>query len=126
MGVNVVTYDGRTLIDLREATATPEAILSGYTAWGKSGELITGTGTTLAEKTATITLTASGWEGLTQVVSIPGMTPDCTVIVEASEASENEYLDCGVQCTQQSDNALTFACEIAPVSDLTVNIVYFA
>ena len=31
MGVNVVTYGGKTLVDMTAATATPETVLEGYT-----------------------------------------------------------------------------------------------
>lgn len=42
---NKVIYNGNTLIDLTDATATADKILSGYTAYGASGEKLTGTAT---------------------------------------------------------------------------------
>lgn len=43
MAYNKVIYGGKTLIDLSSATATADKILSGYTAYGKSGAKLTGT-----------------------------------------------------------------------------------
>ena len=42
MGVNKIDFGNTTLIDLTDATATGSKILSGYTAYGKEGELMTG------------------------------------------------------------------------------------
>lgn len=43
MAVNKVVYDGRTLIDISDTTATADKILSGYTAYGADGNKVTGT-----------------------------------------------------------------------------------
>ena len=43
MGVNVVTYGGRTLVDMTDATITPETVLEGYVGYGADGEPIVGT-----------------------------------------------------------------------------------
>ena len=37
MGVNKVVYGGKTLVDMTDATATPETVLEGYTAYGANG-----------------------------------------------------------------------------------------
>lgn len=43
MGVNKVNFAGRTLIDISDATVTPETLAAGVTAYNAAGELITGT-----------------------------------------------------------------------------------
>lgn len=40
---NIVVYGGNTLIDLTDATATADKILQGFTAYGATGEKLTGT-----------------------------------------------------------------------------------
>jgi hypothetical protein len=42
MGINKVVYGGNTLIDLTGDTVTADKLLSGITAHGKDGELVTG------------------------------------------------------------------------------------
>lgn len=42
MSVNKVVYGGKTLIDLTGDTVTADKLLSGITAHGKDGELVTG------------------------------------------------------------------------------------
>lgn len=42
MAISKVVYDGKTLIDLTGDTVTEDVVLSGYTAHGKDGEVITG------------------------------------------------------------------------------------
>lgn len=42
MGVNVVTYGGRTLVDMTDATVTEESLAEGATAYGANGEKVTG------------------------------------------------------------------------------------
>lgn len=43
MSVNKVVYNGKTLVDMTEATATAAQILSGYTAFGNNGAILIGT-----------------------------------------------------------------------------------
>ena len=45
MAVNKVVVGGRTIVDMNNATATAEDIKNGKTAYGKSGNLMTGTAT---------------------------------------------------------------------------------
>lgn len=43
MGVNIVKYDGKVLIDLSSLTVTPQTLFKGITACKADGEFITGT-----------------------------------------------------------------------------------
>lgn len=43
MGVSVVTYGGRTLVDMTDATITPEKVLKGYVGYGADGDPVVGT-----------------------------------------------------------------------------------
>ena len=45
MAINKVVYGDTTLIDLTGTTATPSTIVSGYTAFGADGNLMSGTHT---------------------------------------------------------------------------------
>lgn len=125
MAVNIVTYGGRTLVDMTNATATAETILKGYTAYGKSGDKLIGTATTLRHSASSITLRAADWNSNKQTVSAANVTADAWIVVQADVGSEEEYTDCGVMCTAQADGALTFACDQPPEHDLTVDINVF-
>ena len=61
MGVNVVKYGGRTLIDLTDSTVSEDTLLDGVTAYNSKGELITGTYTPLSKISRYAVLPASGW-----------------------------------------------------------------
>ena len=43
MGINKVIYDGATLIDLTDTTVTAATLMQGYTAYDRTGTLVTGT-----------------------------------------------------------------------------------
>lgn len=104
MAVNVVSYAGRTLIDLRDATATAHVIQTGYTAYGADGALLTGTGPEILRRE--VTLPADGWTDGKQTVPVPGVTADNMVIVAVDRW--------GVACVAQGAGALTFAYNIQP------------
>lgn len=50
MKVNKVEFDGKTLVDLSDATVTPETLLKGEVAYNAAGERITGTLDPLTEE----------------------------------------------------------------------------
>lgn len=79
----------------------------------------------LKHKTATATLSASGWSNKSQTVSVSGVTASNTIIVMSAPASYIDYAECQVYCSSQSAEKLTFKCEDVPSSNLTVNIVIF-
>jgi hypothetical protein len=43
MAVNIVNVNGEDIVNLTDATATADKILSGYTAYGSTGAKLTGT-----------------------------------------------------------------------------------
>ena len=104
MAVNVVSYAGRTLVDLRDATATATVIQTGYTAYGPDGALLTGTGPEILRRE--VTLSVDGWTDGQQTVAVPGVTADNMVIVAVDRW--------GVACVAQEAGKLTFAYSIQP------------
>ena len=76
---------------------------------------LTGTKTT-----ATLSTT---WSSKQQSVTVSGVTASNTVIVSPAPASYEEYCASGIYCSAQAANSLTFKCEDAPSSSLTVNIL---
>lgn len=104
MAINVVSYAGRTLVDMRDATATAPVITTGYTAYGADGGKLTGTGPEILRRE--VTLTADGWTDGQQTVAVPGVTADNIVIVAVDRW--------GVACIAQGAGKLTFAYSIQP------------
>jgi hypothetical protein len=88
MGVNKVVYGGKTLVDMTDATATPETVLEGYTAYGANGTRIVGTASATKRREVTISLPLAGWVDGEQTVNVPGMTADATVIIGGDPGSD--------------------------------------
>lgn len=76
-------------------------------------------------KTVSVVLAAAAWEELEQTVAVVGVTTGNTVFVEPAADSYTVYSECGVRCTEQRENALTFTCEEIPASDLSVGVAIF-
>lgn len=73
-------------------------------------------------QSATVVLSASGWNGNAQTVSAPAVTANNTVIVSPAPASYEAYTENAVRCTAQGAGILTFVCESAPSGDISVNV----
>lgn len=71
----------------------------------------------------TITLPVADWVSDEQTVTATGMTSSSVVFIGASPTSVTEYNSCGVICTAQATNSLTFTCTTTPVNDLMVNVL---
>ena len=69
------------------------------------------------------TLAVADWSSNTQSVTVNGVTASNTVIVSPAPASAVEYAACGILCTTQGTNSLTFTCVSVPANALTVNVV---
>lgn len=121
MGVNVVNYGGKTLVDMRNATATAETVLAGYTAYGADGDLVVGTMTPTLPKTASIRLSKDRWIDNQQSVDVDFVTADAMVIA-GGEPGSQEYFDCEVWCSGQDDGRLIFSCTYEPMEDVFANI----
>ena len=72
---------------------------------------------------ASATLTTSGWSGMTQTVSVSGVTANSTVVVTPAPASHTAYCESGVYCSAQANGTLTFKCTDTPSANLTVNVL---
>ena len=71
----------------------------------------------------TVTLTTAGWSNNSQSVTVTGVTASNSVIVTAAAASESTYLSCGVKCSSQATDTLTFTCTTTPTAAIDVNVI---
>ncbi len=121
MGVNKVVYGGKTIVDMTDATATPETVLEGYTAYGAKGTRIVGTASATKRREVSISLPLAGWADGQQTVNVPGVTTDATVIVGGDPGSD--YNEFEIYCSGQGTGTLTFTAPYQPNGDLTANAV---
>lgn len=77
----------------------------------------------VAMKTATASLSASGWSNNQQTVSVSGVNANNVVIVTAAPASYEHYNECAVRCSAQGNGTLTFTCTDKPTAALTANVL---
>lgn len=73
-----------------------------------------------------VTLLASGWESSAQSVTVSGVTADkttCHVIVTPDPSAHDAYVECGVRCTEQAENALIFGATSDPGEDLVISVM---
>lgn len=73
-------------------------------------------------KTATVTLSTSGWSENAQTVSVADVAADSIVVVAPTPASRKAYIEADVYCSAQGNGTLTFRCEDVPSAALTVNV----
>ena len=71
----------------------------------------------------TATLSASGWSGNSQTVSVASVTASNNILVTAAPASFVAWSEAVVYCSSQGDGTLTFTCEEVPAVNLTANIL---
>lgn len=76
----------------------------------------------LPVKTATVTLSASGWSENAQTASVADVAADSIVVVAPAPASRKAYIEADVYCSAQGNGTLTFSCEAVPSASLTVNV----
>lgn len=74
----------------------------------------------------TVTLSASGWSGNSQTVTVFGVSADESaqlIMPVPALASQTAYYEAGILVTGQAANSLTFTCQNVPTEDLTVYVV---
>ena len=114
-----INMNGQKISGLNEPTGDNEPATKGYVDAIKS---IANGKCSKTEKTAS--LTVSGWgTGLTQTVSVSGVTASNTVIAAPNADSHAAYAEANVRCTAQASGKLTFTCDEVPTAALTVNVV---
>ena len=69
---------------------------------------------------------SANWPSDTQTVTATGVTSSNTVIIGATPTSQAEYTSCGVICTAQGTDSLTFTCTSTPTNDLAVTVLILA
>ena len=74
---------------------------------------------------AQVTLTAAGWSGTTQTVTVSGVTADNMVIVTYAPGSRAAWTDADIYCSAQAANALVFTCSDTPTTDVIANVAIF-
>lgn len=74
---------------------------------------------------AQVTLTAAGWSGTTQTVTVSGVTADNMVIVTYAPGSRAAWTDADIYCSAQAANTLVFTCDTAPTTDVIANVAIF-
>lgn len=84
--------------------------------------------------TYTVTLEIAGWTGsaapYTQTVNVPGISETDNLVIGLAPtntpARYNTYANCGILCTAQADNQLTFSAMIAkPGTSVFMSIAAF-
>lgn len=74
----------------------------------------------------TAVLSASGWSGNSQTITVSGVSADETaqlIMPVPALASQTAYYEAGILVTGQAANSLTFTCSTVPSSNLTVYVV---
>lgn len=94
----------------------------------KDAETISGTPLSdLTTYMTQVTVSTLGWDSstLTKSVIVNGISADETaqiINVVPVASSMSSAVSCGVYCTEQGENSLTFSCATIPTVDLTFNI----
>lgn len=75
-------------------------------------------------RSVAVVLSAESWADYAQTVDVEAVTADNTVFVSPAPAANNyaAYTENAVRCTAQAAGKLTFVCESAPGTDITVNV----
>lgn len=77
----------------------------------------------LSKIETSITLAVANWNNKSQTVTVNDVTSSCAVVVTPTPASIDDWSECGVLCTTQATNSLTFSCDETPEVAISVNIM---
>lgn len=72
--------------------------------------------------TKQVTIAVADWSSNTCTKTVTGVTADSLVVCSYDIASKTAYTECGVYCSAQARNSLTFACNTTPTVAVTVNV----
>lgn len=75
------------------------------------------------QKKRSVSLLASNWSDMTQIVSVDGVTEDNSIIPVPAPENHIAYCEFGVYCLAQANGKLTFVCAETPTVDLIVNVL---
>lgn len=121
---NIKASSGKTVqteLEEKQPKILSTGLLKG-TGDGSVTAAIPGVDYQLPVKTATVTLSASGWSANAQTASVADVTADSIVVVAPAPASRKAYIEADVYCSDQGNGTLTFRCENVPSEALTVNV----
>lgn len=111
--------------DTNTTTGTTYAAASvpNNTTFGTNGSILNVYNAT-KHTTATASLAVASWNSSNQQsATVSGVTASNLVIVSPAPASVAEWGSCGVYCSAQAANSLTFTCSKKPSAALTANVV---
>lgn len=95
MSINKVVYGGKTLIDLTGDTVTADKLLSGITAHGKDGELVTGTcafDVNSNDATAAVAEILKGKTAYARGVMLTGTMPNNGAVTGRINTKDGSYI----------------------------------
>lgn len=121
---NIKASSGKTVqqeLEEKQPKITSTGLLKG-TGNGDVSAAEHGVDYQLPIKTATVTLSTSGWSANAQTASVADVTADSIVVVAPAPVSRKAYIEADVYCSAQGNGTLTFNCENVPSAALTVNV----
>lgn len=119
------TETGKATISVTLSDGTVSSLTIDTAAIGDSAitQNMLAVGSTFTAVTAV--LSVAGWSGNQQTVSVSGVPANTNIPVFTAPIPNDipAYNDAGIICTAQGDGTLTFTCETAPTTAITINVV---
>lgn len=116
-----VSMDGNLIKDLPDAEDPGDAVSLGYMS-----RYISGFNYQTHHIPHNIVLAADKWsqDGI-QIINVPNVTEDSTVISSAGLNSQEAYDDNVIRCISHSDGTLTYSCVFKPEVNIDINVIIF-